>query len=183
MSKRKRLQNKRKKRKDKKTKKSDKPFVIGFGIIMVLFFLCSLFANNNDINESELLTLSGKLNSELIQESTGGTQKTYFWTFLIKNQPIKFSIGGYAKPSFDSKLFKKTETNQSELTVKVDREFYENSIKNSKNKVGIKYLASKNRKYFDSKDYNQNRKTDKKFSYIFLIIGIGGIVYGLVMKR
>ena len=97
---------------------------------------------------------------------------------------MKFSIGGIAKVGFDSKLFKKTETNQSEITVKVDREFYEKSIKNSRNKaVGIKYLVSKNRKYFDLKDYNENKKTDMKFSYIFLIIGIGGIIYGLGMKK
>ncbi|MDO6812593.1 hypothetical protein [Tenacibaculum soleae] len=183
MSKRKNIRNNRKKKNVKEIKKSDKPFVFGFGIFMILFFLLGQFTNSGDINESELLTISGKLNSELIQESTGRTRKIYFWTFLIKNQPIKFSIGGYAKPSFDSKLFKKTETNQSEVTVKVDREFYEKSIKNSKNEVGIKYLASKNRKYFDLKNYNQNRKTDIKFSYIFLIIGIGGIIYGLRMKK
>ncbi|WCC44033.1 hypothetical protein PJW08_09465 [Tenacibaculum finnmarkense] len=86
--------------------------------------------------------------------------------------------------SFDSKIFKKTESNQSEITVKVDKEFYEKSIKNSKNKtVGVKYLASKNRKYFNLKDYNKNKETDMKLSYIFLIIGIGGIIYGLIMKK
>lgn len=184
MRKRKKIGNNRKKRKKKEIKKSDKPFVIGFGIFMILIFLWSQFSNNGDISESELLTINGKLNSELIQESSGGTQKTYFWTFLIKNQPVKFSIGGIAKVGFDSKLFKKTETNQSEITVKVDREIYEKSIKDSRNKaVGIKYLASKNRKYFDLKDYNENKKTDIKFSYIFLIIGIGGIIYGLGMKK
>ena len=144
MSNRNKSRNNRKKRKEKEVKKSDKPFVIGFGIFMIIVFLWSQFSNNGDISESELLTINGKLNSELIQESSGGTQKTYFWTFLIKNQPVKFSIGGIAKVDFDSKLFKEKETNQSEITVKVDREFYEKSIKDSRNKtVGIKYLASK----------------------------------------
>ena len=184
MSNRNKSRNNRKKRKEKEVEKSDKPFVIGFGIFMIIVFLWSQFSNNGDISESELLTINGKLNSELIQESSGGTQKTYFWTFLIKNQPVKFSIGGIAKVDFDSKLFKEKETNQSEITVKVDREFYEKSIKDSRNKtVGIKYLASKNREYFDLKKYNENKKTDMKFSYIFLIIGIGGIVYGLGMKK
>ncbi|WP_139959507.1 hypothetical protein [Flavicella sediminum] len=184
MSKRKNIRNNRKKRNIKEIKKSDKPFVIGFGIFMILFFLWGQFSNNGNISESELLTITGKLNSELIRESSGGTQKTYFWTFLMKNQPVKFSIGGIAKVGFDSKLFKKTETNQSEITVKVDREFYAKSIKDSKGKtVGIKYLATKNRKYFDLKDYNENKKTDMKFSYIFLIIGIGGIIYALGMKK
>ena len=41
---------------------------------------------------------------------------------------MKFSIGGIAKVGFDSKLFKKTETNQSEITVKVDREIYDYTI-------------------------------------------------------
>ncbi|MCD8448065.1 hypothetical protein [Tenacibaculum finnmarkense] len=184
MSKRKRIQNNKKKKKNKITKKSDKPFVIGDGIFMVLFFLWIQFSNSGDINESELLTISGNLNSELIKESTGGARQTYFWTFLIENQPVKFSISNYAKMSFDSKIFKKTESNQSEITVKVDKEFYEKSIKNSKNKtVGVKYLASKNRKYFNLKDYNKNKETDMKLSYIFLIIGIGGIIYGLIMKK
>lgn len=184
MSKRKNIRNNRKKKNIKEIKKSDKTFVFGFGIFMILIFIWGQFTNTGDISESELLTLNGKLNSELIQESSGGTQKTYFWTFLLKNQPLKFSIGGIAKVGFDSKLFKKTETNQSEITVKVDREFYKKSIKDSKNKtIGIKYLATNNRKYFDLKDYNENKKTDMNFSYIFLIIGIVGIIYAFRMKK
>ena len=84
MSKRKKIRNNRKKRYKKEVKKSDKPFVIGFGKFMILIFLWSQFSNNGDINESELLTINGKLNSDLIQESSGGTQKTYYWTFLMK---------------------------------------------------------------------------------------------------
>ena len=184
MSKRNKIRNNRKKRKNKEIKKSDKPFVIGFGIFMIIVFLWSQFSNNGDINQSELLTINGKLNSELIQESSGGTQKTYFWTFLIKNQPVKFSIGGIAKVNFESELFKNTETTLSEITLKVNKKNYEKSIKESKNKtLGIKYLSSNNRKYFDLKDYNENRKSEMKFSFIFLIVGIGGIIYGLGMKK
>ena len=184
MSNRNKSRSNRKKRKEKKVKKSDKPFVIGFGIFMIIVFLWSQFSNNGNINQSELLTINGKLNSELIQESSGGTLKTYFWTFLIKNQPVKFSIGGIAKVNFESELFKNTETNQSEITIKVHKKTYEKVIKESKNKaVAIKYLSSNNRKYFDLKDYNENRKSEMKFSYIFLIVGIGGIIYGLGMKK
>ena len=184
MSKIKRIRNNKKKQQRKEGKKSDRPFVIGFGIFMCLIFLWAQFSNNGEISESELLTINGKLNSELTQEYSGGTQKTYFWTFLLENQPVKFSIGGIAKVNFESELFKNTETNQSEITIKVNEKTYEKAIKESKSKaVGIKYLTSNHRKYFDLKDYNKNRESEMEFSYIFLIIGIGGIIYGLGMKK
>jgi len=184
VSKRKRIKNNRKKGRIKKTEKSDKPFVIGFGIFMLLFFLWAQFSNNGDINESELFIIKGKLNSELIQESTGGTQKTYYWVFSIKDQPIDFSIGGVAKWSFDSELFEKIESNQSDITVKVVKKEYAELVKKSnRKKIGIKYLSSNNRKYFDLKDYNENNKTDHKFSYLFLISGIGVLIYGWKMKK
>lgn len=184
MSKRKRIRINKKKQERKKGKKSDRPFIIGFGVFMCLIFLWGQFSINEEISESELLTINGKLNSLLKQESSGGTQKTYFWTFLLKNQPVKFSIGGIAKVNFESELFKNTETSQSQITLKVNEKTYEKAIKKSKSKaVGIKYLSSNHRKYFDLKDYNKNRESEMEFSYIFLIVGIGGIIYGLRMKK
>ena len=184
MSKRKGIKNNRKKRKVKLMKISDKPYVIGSGIFMLLFFLWTQFSNNGDINESELITIKGKLNSELIHKSTGGAQKTHYWVFSIKNQPINFSIGGYAKTNFDSKTFKKIESKESNITIKVDKTFYNKIIQNSsKKEIGVKYLFSNNHEYFDLNDYNKNKKTDMKVSYLFLILGIGAIIFGLRMKK
>jgi|TARA_B110000240_G_C13244752_1_gene344778 hypothetical protein len=177
VSKRKRIGNNRKKRNNKEIETPIKPFIIGFGIIAILIFLWVQFSYKGDINESELIDVSGKLNSELIKKYSGGRK---FWIFLIKDEPIKFSICG----NFNSKLFKSTETNESEITVKINKEIYEKSVKELQNKtVEIKSLSSNNIKYFDLKDYNEAKKSELENSYLFLIIGIGGIIYGLVMKK
>ena len=184
MSKRKKIVNNRKKRKAKKrqkvkkTKKIDRLFVFGVGALMVLFFLFLKFSYKGNITESELITIKGKLNSDLIQKSTGGTKKTYYWVFSIKNQPIEFSIGGSTKWSFDSNSFKRLESKKSDITVKVDKKTYEKAD----TKIGIKYLATNNKKYFDLNDYNKNKETDMRFSYFFLILGIGALIYGFKMK-
>lgn len=169
------------KRKNKEIITSNKPFVIGFGIIMVLLFFWGQFSNIGNIKESELIEIKGKLNSELIKKYSAGAK---FWIFFLKDQPVKFSIDGIAKGIFNSKIFKSKETNESEITVKINKEKYEKSIKESKNKtIEIKYLSSNNGIYFDLNDFNEGRKAEKKFSYLFLILGIGGITYGLGMKK
>jgi hypothetical protein len=54
--------------------------------------------------------------------------------------------------------------------VKVIKIEYEALIKKSnRKKIGIKSFSSNNQKYFDLKDNNVNKKSDRKFSYLFLI--------------
>ena len=177
MSKRKIIRNNRKKRNNKKIKTSNKPFVIGFGVIMILLFFWGQYSYSGNINESELIEIKGKLNSELIKEYR---MKAKTWVFSIKDEPIKFLV--YKK--FNSKLFQSTETNESEITVKINKEVYEKTVKDSRSKtIEIKYLSSNNRIYFDLEDYNEGRKSEIKISYLFLVIGIGGIIYSLGMKK
>lgn len=54
--------------------------------------------------------------------------------------------------------------------MKVIKIEYEALIKKSnRKKIGIKSFSSNNQKYFDLKDNNVNKKSDRKFSYLFLI--------------
>jgi hypothetical protein len=51
---------------------------MGFGFILLICFYWFQFSNNEVLQESELITIKGKLNSQLEQKSHGGKQKTYY---------------------------------------------------------------------------------------------------------
>ena len=174
--------------KEIKKKNSDWYYVVGAGILLICFFCWTWFAGRKEIKESELVTISGLLDSELIRESTGGSSKTYYWTLRLKEHPVIFTIGAHGYSIFNSSLFKEQETANSYITVKVNKDSYDHAKKSfisddKLNEVGIKSLKTTKRNYFNLEELNAERKSDHKYSYIFLIVGLVFSGLGLRMKK
>ena len=184
MSRRKDSRNNRKRSTKKRIKKSNKPYVIGWGVIFILFFIIGKISYA-PINESELMTVEGDLSSKLIQESSGGTQKKYFWTFTLKDQPVRFSVQSYAYDLIDVDLFQKTESKASKIKVQVNANYYKTILANPKkySKVYVVALTSSKRHYFSVYDYKNAYEEDQKFLYVFLFIGVISFIFGLSMKK
>ena len=131
------------------------------------------------------MTIEGDLSSKLVHEFSGGTQKTYFWTFTLKDQPVRFSVQSYAYDLFDAGLFQKTESKASKIKAQVNTNYYKKISANPKkySKIYVVGLASNTRRYFSVSDYKNTYEEQQIFLYVFLFIGIISFISGLYMKK
>ncbi len=156
-----------------KKKQSQKKISVylGSGLIFLIAFSWFWYSSKNDIYQSQLKTINGKLSTELVKKMSGGTKKSYSWHFSLENQPAPFVIKSNAYSIFDAELFIQNESIGSELSVQVDRT-------NQTEPLDIVTLASKNQNYITLTRMNKKRATNHRISYLFLAIGIILIVAG-----
>lgn len=165
---------KKKQRKPKKRKSRDFTYY-GGGFLFLLFFVWFWYTSNEDITLSELRTFKGQLTTELVKKSHGGAKKSYSFEFNLKDQPTAFSIRSNAYSIFNSKSFRDNESVGSHLILQVFDE-------PQNDKWTVVTLSSKQQDYITLRQMNDARETDNTISYLFLVIGIVGIIAGIREK-